>query len=163
MADAGAVFTRSMCAKIFSTVITDSIRIAIIMTCCRDNLLFYKHCVTYGAVRAFGKTSFGTGRSNRLVNNDCMALCRTFICQGVRHVTTVALCGLGAVGCAGCITIGNVVCEAVTESIDSGLCYKDFAADRAVLAFGKTSCCAGRCNGKINNLNMTRSIATVTF
>lgn len=84
------------------------------MTCCRDNLLFYKYCVTYGAVFAFGKTRFGTGRGNRLVNNDGMTLCRTFVCHGIRHITTVAFCGFGSVGCAGCVTVGNIVCEAVT-------------------------------------------------
>ena len=115
MAITRAVFTRSMWTEIFSTAITDFIRIVIIMTCCRDNLLFYKYCVTYGAVFAFGKTRFGTGRGNRLVNNDGMTLCRTFVCHGIRYITTVAFCGFGSVGCAGCVTVGNIVCEAVTE------------------------------------------------
>ena len=115
MAITRAVFTRSMWTEIFSTAITDFIRIVIIMTCCRDDLLLYKYCVTYGAVFAFGKTRFGTGRGNRLVNNDGMTLCRTFVCHGIRHITTVTFRGFGAVGCAGCVTVGNVVREAVTE------------------------------------------------
>ena len=38
-----AVFTRSMCTEVFSTAITDSIRIVIIMTGGRNCLLFNKN------------------------------------------------------------------------------------------------------------------------
>ena len=43
VAGTGAVFTRSMCTEVFSTAITDSIRIVIIMTGGRNCLLFNKN------------------------------------------------------------------------------------------------------------------------
>lgn len=162
-----------MWTEIFSTAITDFIRIVIIMTCCRDNLLFYKYCVTYGAVFAFGKSGFGTGWSSRLVNNDGMTLCRTFVCHGIRYITAVAFCGFGSVGCAGCVTVVNIVCEAVTECVGFCLSNNDLAADRALLSFGKTGFGASRGNCLVDNDCMTlrrafvchgvRHITTVAF
>ena len=140
MADAGAVFTWSMCTEIFSAAIADFIGIVIIMTCCRDNLLFYKYCVTYGAVFAFGKTRFGTGRGNRLVNNDGMTLCRTFVCHGIRQITTVALCCFCAVSRAGCVFVRNIVCEAVTEFCVL-LCHcVGYIATVTLCGFGSVGC-----------------------
>ena len=157
MAITRAVFTRSMCTEIFSAAIADSIRIVIIMTCCRNDLLFHKHCVTYGAVFAFGKTGFGTGRGSRLVNNDCMTLCRTFVCYGIRHITTVAFCGLGAVGCAGGIIVGNIVCEAVTG------CRNDIFLDGVAANGAGTDCEAVALTSRCNNFCSSVFVRTLSL
>ena len=70
VADAGAVFSH-----IFSASIALAVLIGVSVICRRNDFLFNEDFTADRTVLTLGKTGFGAGRSNRLVDNDCMTFC----------------------------------------------------------------------------------------
>ena len=82
---------------------------------------------------------------------------------GVGSITAIALSGLCSVSCAGCITVGNIVGEAVAESVNCLLCNEYGATYRAVRTFGKTGFGAGRSNSGVNSRCVRKLIDCLSF
>ena len=83
-----------------------------------------------------------------------MAFGRAFIGLGVSYITTVTLCGFGAVLSAGGIVVADVVGKAVIQSRNRFLCNQDFVADRAVAALSQACFGAGCCNSRVNHFGV---------
>ena len=73
-----------------------------------------------------------------------MTECGTFVSNGISFIATITLCGLYAVFGAGCIIVGYIIGEAVTECRYNFLCGGCIITTRAMTAFGETGCSTGR-------------------
>ena len=103
-----------------------------LVTFCRNFLLSHENFVADGAVLALGKTGFGTGRINSVVNNNAlMRLGYDIVIENISAVFTgvncIAVCG------AGRFYDNNV--EFVSCCGNSAL-FKDFVTNSAFLVFG---------------------------
>ena len=123
----------------------------VIVTESVNNFLCNENVATNGAVFTFGKTGFGAGRFNCCINNlgvtESVNLISNVSIATVTSVGGVTFCGAGRIG-YNCIVI-------VTVSGNDFLCYKSFAANRAVQAFCQTSFGAGGFNCLVSNLGVT--------
>ena len=112
--------SRSLCALNFCCVV--------MFARCRDCLMLCgKYFVTYCAVSYKVVRTVGAAGGFDSVLFSCgggVSYCKVRINIGdsICYITAVALRCLGSVNFAGCIVIGNIVCEAMTELIDC-LCF----------------------------------------
>ena len=110
--------SRSLCALNFCCVVMFA-RCRDCLTLCGKYFLTYcavgyKVVRTVGAAGGFDSVLFSCGggvTGGRSSVSDCIG-----------YIATVALRCLCSVGCAGCIVIGNIVCEAMAELVDC-LCF----------------------------------------
>ena len=72
----------------------------------------------------------------------CYCKVRINIGDSICYITAVALCCLGSVNFAGCIVIGNIVCEAMTELVDFRISIRITANITGMCC--KSVCRAGR-------------------
>ena len=138
-------FLRAGCSRCDCAVVP-------IVTQCRNFFLRNDHCITYGAMTAFGLAGCGASRCNCRIRNDCMAGCGNGFRSG--FVAAFAGEGLYAVLRAGCGRSDCAVVPIVTQCRNLFLCSKHCITYGAVAALGLAGCGAGRCNCRVGNHGM---------
>ena len=117
----------------------------------RNHFLFLKDKATICTMAALSQANGAVSGSHGGIHNRGVAFGRAFIGLGVSYITTVTLCGFGAVLSAGGIVVADVVGKAVIQSRNRFLCNQDFVADRAVAALSQACFGAGGSYGNIFN------------
>lgn len=120
----------------------------------RNHFLFLKDKATICTMAALSQANGAVSGSHGGIHNRGVAFGRAFIGLGVSYITTVTLCGFGAVLSAGGIVVADVVGKAVIQSRNRFLCNQDFVADRAVAALSQACFGAGCCNSRVNHFGV---------
>ena len=120
----------------------------------RNHFLFLKDKATICTMAALSQANGAVSGSHGSIHNRGVAFGRAFIGLGVSYITTVTLCGFGAVLSAGGIVVADVVGKAVIQSRNRFLCNQDFVADRAVAALSQACFGAGCCNSRVNHFGV---------
>ena len=120
----------------------------------RNHFLFLKDKAAICTMAALSQANGAVSGSHGGIHNRGVAFGRAFIGLGVSYITTVTLCGFGAVLSAGGIVVADVVGKAVIQSRNRFLCNQDFVADRAVAALSQACFGAGCCNSRVNHFGV---------
>jgi hypothetical protein len=120
----------------------------------RNHFLFLKDKATICTMAALSQANGAVSGSHGSIHNRGVAFGRAFIGLGVSYITTVTLCGFGAVLSAGGIVVADVVGKAVIQSRNRFLRNQDFVADRAVAALSQACFGAGCCNSRVNHFGV---------
>ena len=120
----------------------------------RNHFLFLKDKATICTMAALSQANGAVSGSHGGIHNRGVAFGRAFIGLGVSYITTVTLCGFGAVLSAGGIVVADVVGKAVIQSRNRFPCNQDFVADRAVAALSQACFGAGCCNSRVNHFGV---------
>ena len=119
-----------------------------------NHFLFLKDKAAICTMAALSQANGAVSGSHGGIHNRGVAFGRAFIGLGVSYITTVTLCGFGAVLSAGGIVVADVVGKAVIQSRNRFLCNQDFVADRAVAALSQACFGAGCCNSRVNHFGV---------
>ena len=119
-----------------------------------NHFLFLKDKAAICTMAALSQANGAVSGSHGGIHNRGVAFGRAFIGLGVSYITTVTLCGFGAVLSAGGIVVADVVGKAVIQSRNRFLCNQYFVADRAVAALSQACFGAGCCNSRVNHFGV---------